>query len=184
LIALRRRLTISYTVLVGSFILLVAVAAAVVAFAVMARQVADAISGGALEGRAIVASAPQISVDAVAARIRRDVERADVDVYVAHPPGGLFGFGGPPGGGPFGRSGPPGTPGAGPPGPEARSVRVRRAVFLFGRSSGSPTRAASSSSSATLRSRSFPIARCSIYAVANSSRSRRSPPCSASSLRG
>ncbi|MGA2393964.1 MAG: HAMP domain-containing sensor histidine kinase [Candidatus Lustribacter sp.] len=139
MIALRRRLTISYTVLVGSFIALVAVAAAVVAFAVMARQAGAAISSGASEARAMVASAPQISVDAVAARTRRDVGGADVDVYVAHPPGappdlGAPPLGPPPAGGPPGFAGPngPGPPGGNPVRPFEWFTTVRGEFVLVG----------------------------------------------------
>lgn len=117
MIALRRRLTTSYTVLVGAFIAVIAVAAAAVAFGFIVRQVADAIDGAAREARAIVASAPQISVDDLAARIRRDVARDDVDVYVALPPGVMPRFAGPPDGGPPGFPGPrgPGPPDTGGP---------------------------------------------------------------------
>jgi len=134
LISLRRRLTISYTVLVGSFVALVVIALTVVAFEVIVRSLDEAIAGAVREANAIVISAPNIAPQALAERIRRDVDRSDIDVrvFADRRPGGPFGPGGPPFGGqppaavdpalqgPGGPQGPglPPQPGPGPgPGP-------------------------------------------------------------------
>jgi two-component system OmpR family sensor kinase len=113
LISLRRRLTFSYTVIVGGIIAAVAIALAVVAANGIMRSAADAIATAASEGRAIVANEPSIVPGALAGRVRALVNRSDIDVFVMRPfgRGPRFG-GGPPGG--FG--GPPGPlPGLGGP---------------------------------------------------------------------
>ena len=114
---LRRRLTIAYTVIAGTFIALVAVAITVIAFDAAARSTADAIAAAADDARAVVASDPSTTARALAARVRGLVARSDIRVFVTRPPG----FRGPPpqNGGPG--FGPPPfraqPPGGGPPQP-------------------------------------------------------------------
>jgi signal transduction histidine kinase len=133
LISLRRRLTVSYTVIVGGIIAAVAIALAVVVADGVMRSAANAIFTAASEGRAIVANEPSILPGALAGRVRALVRRSDIEVFLARPrergprfgsrrPGELGvpprgGFGGPPGdigGPPPGNDGPPGADG--PPG--------------------------------------------------------------------
>jgi signal transduction histidine kinase len=117
---LRRRLTISYTVLVGAFIGLVALVLTWVAFDAVVRPIGEAIESAASAARAIVAAEPQISADELAVRVRNLVARSDVTVFVARRPGpppsgvgpagpGPSEFGGPGafGGPPRDRFGPP-----------------------------------------------------------------------------
>lgn len=120
--SLRRRLTISYTVLVGAFICLVAMVLTWVAFDAVVRPIGEAIESAASAARAIVAAEPQISADELAVRVRNLVARSDVMVFVARrpgppplgpSPGGPDGSGGP-GAGEFGREVGPGVFG-GPP---------------------------------------------------------------------
>jgi two-component system OmpR family sensor kinase len=110
LISLRRRLTVSYTVIVGGIIAAVAIALAIVAADGVMRSAGDAIVTAASEGRAIVANEPSIVPGALAGRVRALVNRSDIDVFVARPRGRGPGFGGgPPGafGGPPGGNGGP-----------------------------------------------------------------------------
>ena len=104
--SLRRRLTISYTVLVGAFICLVALVLTWVAFDAVVRPIGEAIESAASAARAIVVAEPQISADELAVRVRNLVARSDVTVFVARRPGppplgvgpggpGPGGFGGP-----------------------------------------------------------------------------------------
>jgi signal transduction histidine kinase len=113
--SLRRRLTISYTVLVGAFVGLVAIVLTWVAFDAVVRPIGEAIGSAATAARAIVTAEPQISADELAVRVRNLVARSDVVVFVPRrpgpPPGGAGGFGGP--GGPDGPRGP--GDGFGPP---------------------------------------------------------------------
>jgi signal transduction histidine kinase len=105
--SLRRRLTISYTVLVGAFIGLVALVLTWVAFDAVVRPIGEAIESAASAARAIVAAEPQISADELAVRVRNLVARSDVTVFVARrpgPPPSALGPGGP--GGPGGPIGP------------------------------------------------------------------------------
>ena len=125
MISLRRRLTVSYTVIVGGIIAALAIALAVVAADRVMGSAASAISTAANEAREIVANEPSIVPSALAGRVRELVNRNDVEVFLARPRdrGPRFG-GGPPGaiGGPGGGGGPPpgsgGPPadGGGPPG--------------------------------------------------------------------
>jgi signal transduction histidine kinase len=123
LISLRRRLTFSYTVIVGGIIAAVAIALAVLAADGVMRSAGDAIATAANEARAIVANEPSIVPAALAGRVRALVNRSDIDVFVMRPrrrgpgfggapPGGI---GGPLGGGPGFGGAPPG--GNGSPGP-------------------------------------------------------------------
>jgi signal transduction histidine kinase len=100
--SLRRRLTISYTVLVGAFIGLVAIVLTWVAFDAVVRPIGEAIESSASAARAIVAAEPLIPADELAVRVRNLVARSDVMVFVARRPG-------PPPGVPRG----PGAPGPG-----------------------------------------------------------------------
>jgi signal transduction histidine kinase len=119
--SLRRRLTISYTVIVGAFTGIVAFILTWVAFDAAVRPIGDAITLVANETRTYVAGAPDIAADELARRVRNLISRADVVVFVMHPPG----VGGPPlrdfgplPGPPAGdrASGPAGTLGQGGPG--------------------------------------------------------------------
>jgi signal transduction histidine kinase len=101
--SLRRRLTISYTVLVGAFISLVAIVLTWVAFDAVVRPIGEAIESGASAARAIVSAEPEISADELAVRVRNLVARSDVMVFVARRPGplpGALGLFGPGRGGP------------------------------------------------------------------------------------
>jgi signal transduction histidine kinase len=97
--SLRRRLTISYTVLVGAFISLVAIVLTWVAFDAVVRPSGEAIESAAIAARAIVAAEPEISAEELAVRVRNLVARSDVMVFVARRPGpppgapGLFSSG-------------------------------------------------------------------------------------------
>ena len=126
MISLRRRLTVSYTVIVGGIIAAVAIAFALVAADRVMRSAAEAISTAGSEGRAIVANEPSILPGALAQRVRTLIRRSDIEVFVARPRdrgprfgGGPAGPDRPPGGfadGAGGEGGPP--PGnGGPPGP-------------------------------------------------------------------
>jgi signal transduction histidine kinase len=107
--SLRRRLTISYTVLVGAFISLVAIVLTWVAFDAVVRPIGEAIESAASAARTIVLTEPEISAEELAVRVRNLVARSDVVVFVARRPG-------PPPGDPgrFGRV--PGGPGIPIPG--------------------------------------------------------------------
>lgn len=127
--SLRRRLTISYTVMVGAFTGIVALVLTWVAFDAAVRPIGDAITLVANEARAYVASSPAISADALASRVRRLSARADVVVFVMRrpilggPPGDFGQSPGAPGGQRF--AGVPGTPGEGGP---ARALESFAAV--------------------------------------------------------
>jgi hypothetical protein len=111
--SLRRRLTISYTVLVGAFIGLVAIVLTWVAFDAVVRPIGEAIESSASAARAIVAAEPLISADELAVRVRNLVARSDVMVFVARrpgPPPGVPRGPGAPGPGDFGGFGGPGGP--------------------------------------------------------------------------
>jgi two-component system OmpR family sensor kinase len=95
--SLRRRLTISYTMIVGAFIGLVAIVLTWVAFDAAVRPIGDAIALVASETRSYVATSPEISPDVLAERVRTLVARADVRVFVMRPGGPGGGFGPPPG---------------------------------------------------------------------------------------
>ena len=97
--ALRRRLTIAYTVIAGAFIGVVAIVLTWFAFDATTRPVGESIAAAAREARAIVATQPDIEPDALADRVRSFVARPDVSVFVMR---------GPPRGGP--RDGPPDGP--------------------------------------------------------------------------
>ena len=127
MISLRRRLTFSYTVLVGGIIAAVAIAIAVLAADRVMRSAGDAIAGAANEARAIVANEPAIAPAALAERVRALVNRNDIEVFVLRMGGrgprfggGLSGAGPMLGGGPPPLNGPlPGNDGppafGGPP---------------------------------------------------------------------
>jgi signal transduction histidine kinase len=107
--SLRRRLTISYTVLVGAFIALVAIALTWIAFDAFVAPIKDAIASEAREAREIAAAEPYVSVDALVIRLHNAIGRPDVTIFAFHRPN----FG--PGGGPNGAP-PPDGPGGGPGG--------------------------------------------------------------------
>ncbi len=112
--ALRRRLTFSYTVLVGGIIAIVAIALAVFAADRVTRSAGDAIMAAASEAREIVANEPSIAPAALASRVRALVNRSDIEVFVLRPRSRGARFdGGPPGG--IGGPGPGPGFGAGPP---------------------------------------------------------------------
>jgi signal transduction histidine kinase len=105
--SLRRRLTISYTVLVGAFISLVAIILTWVAFDAVVRPIGEAIESGASAARAIVVAEPEISAEELAVRVRNLVARSDVMVFVARRPGP-----------------PPGVPGLFSPGAGAPGIPI------------------------------------------------------------
>jgi two-component system OmpR family sensor kinase len=121
LISLQRRLTVSYTVIVGGIIAAVAIAFAVVAADGVMRSAADAISTAASEGRAIVANEPSILPAALAGRVRALVGRSDIDVFLAPPRDRGPRFGGGP---PRGIGGPPYRPPFWPANVRPEFVRV------------------------------------------------------------
>jgi signal transduction histidine kinase len=126
--SLRRRLTISYTVLVGAFIACVAVVLTWLAFDAVVRPIGAEIDAAAGAARSIVAAAPQISADDLARRVRTLVG-SDVVVFAVHRPAGPLPRppGGPGGPGSFGPG--PGGPGPGegfgpPPGGRDPSANI------------------------------------------------------------
>jgi signal transduction histidine kinase len=133
--SLRRRLTISYTVIVGVFTGIVALVLTWVAFDAAVRPIGDAITLVANETRTYVASSPDIAADELATRVRRLISRADVVVFVMRPPGqgvppgrGFGPLGGAPGGQRF--PGPPGAPGEGGPSRALQSFAGVRGEFV------------------------------------------------------
>ena len=98
--SLRRRLTISYTVLVGAFMSVVAIVLTWVAFDVVVRPIGSSIAAAAAGARAIVAAEPQIPPDILALRVRGLVAQTGVVVFAMHQPRG----------GPLQRQPPPGQP--------------------------------------------------------------------------
>jgi signal transduction histidine kinase len=131
--SLRRRLTISYTVLVGAFISIVAIALTWLAFDAVVQPLKNGIETYSRTAREIAASDPYLSVDGIVARLRTLVAQPDVDVFSddrfgprardfrSRPDGPAAGRGEPPpgrSGPPPGQSGPPpGEGGPPPPGP-------------------------------------------------------------------
>ena len=123
--SLRRRLTISYTVLVGGFIALVAVVLTWLAFEAVVQPIKSAIEAYAREARQIAIAEPYVSSDALVARLRSVLNRPDIVILARRRPSTFRGqvggigaqrlFGPPPG-----VSGEPGDTGnfggfAGPP---------------------------------------------------------------------
>jgi two-component system OmpR family sensor kinase len=120
--SLRRRLTISYTVLVGAFISIVAIALTWLAFDAVVRPLKTGIASYARTAREIAASDPYLSMDAIIARLRTLVAQPDIEIIPDD------GFGSRPrdfrprpdgpgrGGPPPGRSGPPPGQNGPPPG--------------------------------------------------------------------
>jgi signal transduction histidine kinase len=100
--SLRRRLTISYTVLVGGFIALVAVVLTWLAFEAVVLPIKGAIESYAREAHQIAAAEPYVSVDALVKRLRLVLNRPDIVIIARQRPNGLRGpngafggFGGP-----------------------------------------------------------------------------------------
>lgn len=114
--SLRRRLTVSYTVLVGAFISLIAIVLTWLAFDATVQPLKDAIAADAREVVEISVSDPYLKTEALVARLRNALGRPDIVIF-ARTRGDGFGFprapgmpppgqdrGGPP---PDGREGPP-----------------------------------------------------------------------------
>jgi signal transduction histidine kinase len=152
--SLRRRLTISYTVLVGVFISIVAIVVTWLAFDAVVQPLKTGIETYARTAREIAASDPYLSVDAIIARLRTLMAQPDIIIYsdtqlgmhgrdFRSGPGGPGGPGGPPpgrnvpggpppdeGGPPSGQHGPPPNGRGGPP--EAQGPGPRNgATFEF-----------------------------------------------------
>jgi signal transduction histidine kinase len=89
--SLRRRLTISYTVLVGAFIALVAVVLTWLAFEALVQPIKSAIESYAREARQIAAAEPFVSGDALVTRLRSILDRPDIMIVAYRRPNGLRG---------------------------------------------------------------------------------------------
>ena len=117
----RRRLTISYTVLVGAFISIVAIALSWLAFDAVVQPLKMGIASYSRTAHEIAASDPYLPVDAIVVRLRTLVAQPDIDVFADPQFGSRSHYFGPrpagpgPGGPPGGQGGPPGGHG-GPPG--------------------------------------------------------------------
>jgi signal transduction histidine kinase len=102
MISLRRRLTISYTVLVGGFIALVAVVLTWLAFEAVVQPLKGAIESYAREAHQVAAAEPYVSGEALVKRLRSVLNRPDIVIIARQRPSGLRGpigafggFGGP-----------------------------------------------------------------------------------------
>lgn len=145
MISLRRRLTISYTVLVGGFIALVAIVLTWLAVEAVIEPIKSAIASYARDARDIVAKEPYLSADALMARLRSVADRPDIVIFKNERPGifaqrigppGAFGNG-PSGAPPEGRFGPPpgdsfGGAGSGPRFDLTGMVGLRPAFIRLG----------------------------------------------------
>jgi signal transduction histidine kinase len=122
--SLRRRLTVSYTVLVGAFISIIAIVLTWLAFDAVIQPIKDAIVADQREAREIAAAEPFTPIGTLVTRLRSAVGRSDVLIFAQTRP---F-FGGPGGGStgaaarprvgpmsPPGDGGEPGGPGGPPP---------------------------------------------------------------------
>lgn len=84
--SLRRRLTISYTVLVGGFISLVAIVLTWLAIEAVVEPIKGAIATYAREARMIVTAEPYVSADALMTRLRGIVDRPDIVLFARRSP--------------------------------------------------------------------------------------------------
>jgi len=78
--SLRRRLTISYTILVGAFISLVAIVLTWLAFDAVVQPLKTGIAAYARTAHEIAASDPYLPVDAIVARLRGLADRSDIGI--------------------------------------------------------------------------------------------------------
>lgn len=89
--SLRRRLTISYTVLGGGFIALVAVVLTWLASEALLQPLRSAIASYAREARQIATAEPYVSGDALVTRLRSELDRPDITMVALRHPSALRG---------------------------------------------------------------------------------------------